>query len=58
MKSDKVFVAKIDGVTYVCNANGQKMIINDPKLLEMTDGELVQHLQSLNIFKNINERRC
>lgn len=58
MKNDNVFVTKENGVTYVCNTNGQKMIINDPSLLEMTESDLIQHLQSLNIFKNINERRC
>ncbi len=58
MKNNNVFISRAGGVTYVCNANGQKIIVDDKRLLEMADSELIKHYQSLNIFKETNERRC
>ena len=58
-QKNNIFISRAGGVTYVCNtANGQKLIVDDPRLLEMSNDELIKHYCSLNIFKSLNERRC
>lgn len=57
MGMNNIFISRVGGVTYLCNLNGQKLII-DKNMSEKSDEEIITHYKSLNVFKETNERRC
>jgi hypothetical protein len=58
-QANNIFISRAGGLVYVCNtATGQKLIVDDPKMLEMSNDDLIKLYCSLNIFKSSNERRC
>lgn len=56
MTNNNMFVNRVNGITYLCSLNGQKMIV-DKNLEQKSDDEIISYYTSLNVF-TINERRC
>ena len=55
-QENNVFISRAGGVTYLCNLNGQKLII-DENMEQKSDEEIISYYKSMNVFQT-NGRRC